>query len=837
MSDRLKIDRILREYQPEEEAKPEPQQQAVKEEQKAAAPSDNMANVEGYTKTVGSADVYDPDKIKEIEQSILKRPPQSHKHSKFAVHDVGRPNVSYINSVTEVRKTAVDLPPKPTDAIEGYDGAVMLPQPEDESYMPKVRKMSNSTRAKELREARRKRGKRKKLNYTYAVETPDGIYSKPEKKARKFMIHRQADEPPAPPEPDDNIVPLRSQQDPAALDIRITELESAEEREQAAERLKGRPKRKNREQSKKSFSIKDYDSYEDANKIKRSINDVKAKISLRMKILLVLTLFSAYITCGEVIGLPTLSALSPSSGSMFCWVQVILLLMAVVTAMTTVGNGLASLVKLRPDSDSIAALAVSACALSAVSAAVFSPDEVGNGNMFLYAPIGIFALFINAFGKNLILSRMSRNFNYISKKTNINAVVCVEDVDRAESLTRGTIGDFPILAAMKPTNFLKDFARYTYSADMGDRFSRVFSPLVLLFSLLLAAAVTVIRVKTWDMTALAYGLFVFSASVCACSCVSLPLAANIPLHKASGKYVKNHGVMLGYQSVEDFFDTNSVMVSAASLFPMGSVGIRSIKLFSGVKHDTALLEAASLSVYGDSILKELFADIIQNKETKLAKVENFVNENQMGLCGWINNRRILLGNRELMQAHKIEGLPTLTKEREYTEGGMEALYLSASGSLAAIFVIDITASPGVCKSMDMAKRHNLAIAVKASDPFITVSRLSKLFGYPEDLIKMIPQRLMGDYETETKPVRKISASMACSGKFSSFMQLILGTKSIRTTSSIAVTLSAAAAVICYVLVGINGALNAFSSVSPTVLFTVHLAVTAFIALAAYFRKV
>ena len=832
MTDKLKIDRILREYQPEEEAKPEPQQTAAN-----GIPSDSMANVEGYTKTIGSTEVYDPEKIKAVEQSILKRPPQSHKHSKFTVHDVGRPNVSYINSVTEVRKTAVDLPPKPTDAIEGYDGAVMLPQPEDESYMPKVRKMSNSTRAKELREARKNRRKRKKLNYTYAVETPDGIYSKPEKKARKFMIHREADEPPAP-EPDDNIVPLRAQNDPSALDIRITELESAEEREAAGERLKGKPKKKNREQSKKSFFIKDYDSYEDANKIKRSISEIGNRISFRMKILLILTLFSGYMTCGEALGLPVLSTLSPTGApEMYCWVQVILLLMAMATAVTTVGNGLMSLFRLRPDSDSIAALASTACTLSAVSAAVLTPDEVGSEKMFLYAPIGIFTLFINAWGKKLILSRMSKNFNYISKNTNTNAVVCVEDVDRAESLTRGTIGDFPILAAMKPTNFLKDFAKYTYSADMGDRFSRVFSPLALIFSLLLTAGVTFVRVKTWDITALSYGLFVFSAAVSACSCAALPLAANIPLNKAAGKYVKNHGVMLGYQSVEDFFDTNSVMVSAASLFPLGTVGIRSIKLFSGVRQDTAILEAASLSVYGDSILKELFEDIVHAKETHLAKVENFVNENQMGLCGWINNRRILLGNRELMQAHKIEGLPTLTKEREYTEGGMEALYLSASGSLAAIFVIDITASPGVCKSMAEAKKHNLAIAVKASDPFITVNRLSKLFNYPEDLIKMIPQRLIGDYETETKSVKKISASMACSGKFSSFMQLILGTKSIRKTSMAAVIISAAAAVFCYVLVGINGALNAFSSVSPTVIFSAHLIVTALIGLVAYFRKV
>ena len=88
MSDRLKIDRILREYQPEEASKPQESAESTEggdgsSAASAGSPSapDNTANVEMYTKTVGSADVYDPDKIKEIEQSILKRPPQSHKHS------------------------------------------------------------------------------------------------------------------------------------------------------------------------------------------------------------------------------------------------------------------------------------------------------------------------------------------------------------------------------------------------------------------------------------------------------------------------------------------------------------------------------------------------------------------------------------------------------------------------------------------------------------------------------------------------------------------------------------------------------------------------------------
>ena len=88
--------------------------------------------------------------------------------------------------------------------------------------------------------------------------------------------------------------------------------------------------------------------------------------------------------------------------------------------------------------------------------------------------------------------------------------------------------------------------------------------------------------------------------------MAIPLIANIPLEKAAKKYVRNHGVMLGYQSVEDYYDINSVMIDASTLFPEGTINLCSIKLFSGTKIDEALIEAASLASHGNSILKDLF---------------------------------------------------------------------------------------------------------------------------------------------------------------------------------------------------------------------------------------
>ncbi len=137
MPDNTNVDKILKEYTSDDEAS------GGRPSEGRSEPSADSTGSPGYT----------PQQVKAVEEALLKRPSPSHQYGKFAVSDVSRPNVSYINSVTEVRKTSADLPPKPTDLIEGYDGAVMMPQPEDETYVPKVRKMSNSTRARELRES------------------------------------------------------------------------------------------------------------------------------------------------------------------------------------------------------------------------------------------------------------------------------------------------------------------------------------------------------------------------------------------------------------------------------------------------------------------------------------------------------------------------------------------------------------------------------------------------------------------------------------------------------------------------------------------------------------
>lgn len=73
----------------------------------------------------------------------------------------------------------------------------------DEVYVPKVRKMSNSTRAKECVQ---NGGKRKKApDLPIPLNLRHGIYTNPEKKKRKFIVKRE-EENKKEPEPQNGMV-------------------------------------------------------------------------------------------------------------------------------------------------------------------------------------------------------------------------------------------------------------------------------------------------------------------------------------------------------------------------------------------------------------------------------------------------------------------------------------------------------------------------------------------------------------------------------------------------------------------------------------------------------
>lgn len=711
----------------------------------------------------------------------------------FKPADLSRNKVSLVNS-----EAMNEIHSSQTGSRKRYDDAAVTNQVNSDS-LPKIRRMSDSTRAKEIESIKKsKKCRRDSMSFTYEREKPDGEYMytppKVKKKKRRRSVEEEAASAenkklitdivpspaaveaskPATPAPRAEKTSINLSKSPdydaSSLDVHITQ--------GMEEYLSAKSK------NKRTKRMVDFNYYGDVEDVGRDIYELKSTISVRVFILVMTSFLSLYITFANQFGLPIINILSQSNTRLYLLTHLLIGLISIFASFAVITNGFKKLFRMKADSDSVTAIAAVSCII-AIIPAFFAPEMVASNTIHVYMPIGVLALLTNSIGKLLIINLAARNFKFVSKDFDRHGITYVRNEERAEVLTRGTLGDFPILASMRKTDFLTDFLRYSYSSDMTDSYCSRSAPICLIFSIIVSIFITFIKMGSlMTVEAASFGFSIFTTFLCASSCIAMPLVTNIPLKNVSRRTIKDSGIMLGYQSVDDFYDTNSILVDAEKLFPHDSVKLEGIKVFSNTKIDEALLEAASLTHHAGSIMQQLFSDATDGKEKILYPIENFSYEESMGLCGWINNRRVLFGNRELMTSHNIEGIPTKTKEGEYCSASQEAMYLSISGNLAAMFIVNVSADKEVKYWVKQLDKRKICLIIKSVDSCLSLKKLSSLFGIPEEMMRIIPKKLHEDFDAETGRTVRLSASMACSGKFTSLAQLIIGTKVVHSASII-----------------------------------------------------
>ena len=545
--------------------------------------------------------------------------------------------------------------------------------------------------------------------------------------------------------------------------------------------------------------------------IRVNINLLRNAVFFRTVSLAVLTIIGAFLAIGEssyTLLYPALSQLMTVRG--YCFLHLILGLLILFITFPTVINGMRKLFHREADSDTIAAMPLIPCLLT-VLATIFVPEPMQHNLVHIFLPVSSFILLMNSIGKLFIIRRATRNFALLTKNFEKYIVTCVQSETAAEELTRGVVQDYPILATIRKTKQMSDFLRHTYASDLADRFSKKLAPIVAGISLLLAAAITGIRIGVLETPAENIPFFcsVLTMLLTAGCSAGIPLTVNLPLDRASKRLCPHGCTLLGYQSVDDFYDVNSILVPAATLFPKQSITISGIKNFSGFQVEEALLDAASMVYAADSILQNAFAALVEEKDGgMLYQVEDCSYEDNLGICGWIRHRRVLLGNREMMMAHHVEGMPTKVRELEMTSGSQNVLYLSVSGVVAGMFVIDITADPMVKRQMQRLKEEQISVVVKSVDSCITLQRLTTLFGVPDSMLKILPSADNDLYEKETAPLQDVSASTIHDGSFFGTARLLLEARSIKRAATTGLLLQVIAVIlglsICIGYILVNG---------------------------------
>ncbi|MBQ3940460.1 MAG: hypothetical protein II723_05040 [Oscillospiraceae bacterium] len=735
--------------------------------------------------------------------------------------DIRKPQVSFMNSIANLEPASRARWTGSTTA-QAYDHAVMQSeQTPDKHYEPKIRKMTDSTRAKERRSHRRPTEPLPYLKDT-PVETVQSLPARKRKKRKSLLMTGELDRIPEKLTKADS-APLTPKQqtiaDASEIDFSVGTPPAEQVREIP---VREKELRKKREEQRRE---KNFQQPEDRATVQKDLNELSTSLSLRAALIGLIFVCSAVITVLDWIPqIPMPQFLSSKDAPVsFLTIQILLGLLSLPFSGDLLRTGYMKLIQLRADSDSLTAMSMVSSMLAAILL-LPSPGMLSSGVCSTYISVGLLSLWLNTLSKKMIVSRAIRNFAILSDNSQKYGIRYVEDEKRAENLTRGTIGDFPILAAMQPVDNPKDFLKYTFSSDLGDRFCRTAVPLMFVLSAAFSIVLAVLRAGSVE-SAVCYGTSLFALCFSAFACTAITLISNLPMESGTKAYVRNSGLLLGYQSVDDFYDVNTVMVDARTLFPKESTKLESVELFGDARTEDVIFYAAALTRHGGSILRGMFLSAMEHDDRILPTVEDYSYDEGKGISGWIHNQRVLLGTREMMSAHSIEGLPPAAREDEAAAVGNRVLYLSVSGTAAAMFTIRLTAAKTVKHWLRALDREQIFLLIRSNDPLLSQRGIAKMFAFPEDLLKVIPSRLEPEYAAETVPMKTARPSMLCAGRLPGFIQTIVGAKRIRSAATLGLILQIVTACLGFLYVLLFVLLHDYEDINGGLLLVYHVICT------------
>lgn len=548
---------------------------------------------------------------------------------------------------------------------------------------------------------------------------------------------------------------------------------------------------------------------------------LRSQLTVRAAVLLFTSVFGLFIAIANDLGL-TLApvfdrAVNPSA---YTFTNTLLGIISVGFSYSMVTMGFKSLLKGAPDSDTLVSINILAAIISGM-ATLFDPETLKMSYFHIYTPAAITLLLFNTLGKLSVIRRAERNFEFVSKTQSFAAVQQVSlGQGEASYKVNGDAAAAKELAYLKETDFVKDFMKNSYSSDLSDLFARKTA----LSLLLVAAAVGVLSFATdHGASAMKDKLFVMLAAISGtlsmCSSFSLTLAANRPLARASKRALEHSGVLLGYSSVEEHADVNSVLTDASALFPTGCVQFAHLKMLGKIPIDRAMIYAASLAYAGGSVTCPAFYKMLRGDESLLIPVTGCTADNS-GISGTAEQKRMLLGSREMMERRGIAGLPSQDAESTFADG-YGVMYLAVSGSAVMMFAVGLLAERSAAKWIRELEAEKVRLHVTSADGFVTRELIARLYGLRPVSVKLLPPYTDAT-ESLIEPVESLSASMFCTGHISAFALLLVAAKRVRHAANIGVAVQYGSMLLGIAVSVVMMVLGAFSQITPTLVVLYNL---------------
>lgn len=270
-------------------------------------------------------------------------------------------------------------------------------------------------------------------------------------------------------------------------------------------------------------------------------------------------------------------------------------------------------------------------------------------------------------------------------------------------------------------------------AKIADKISGYFVPTVIVIAIITFVSYLFLG---YDIkTALSTFITVL---VVACPC-SLGLATPLAIVISEGLCAGNGILVKKSEILENASKINTIVFDKTGTLTYGKLKISKIYNYSNIPQNQLIKMVGSIEEKSTHPIGKAFMDyMVENKIEKL-NVENMQNIAGYGIIGTINNEKIILGNRKIIEKFSIEN-NHFKDEKDLALGGNSIVYIANENKILALIGVNDVVRENAKDVIKELKKYNVKTIMLTGDNKQTAEKIGKELEITEVISNVLPSQ-------------------------------------------------------------------------------------------------
>lgn len=270
-------------------------------------------------------------------------------------------------------------------------------------------------------------------------------------------------------------------------------------------------------------------------------------------------------------------------------------------------------------------------------------------------------------------------------------------------------------------------------AKIADKISEYFVPAVIIIAIL---TFIVYLILGYDLgTALSTFVTVL---VVACPC-SLGLATPLAIVVSEGICASNGILVKKSEILENASKINTIVFDKTGTLTYGKLKISKIHNYSKLSEEKLMKLAGSVEEKSTHPIGKAFESYMQENKIEKLEVEDMQNIAGYGIVGTINNEKIILGNRKIIEKFAIEN-NHLEDEKVLSFDGNSIIYVANEKEILALIGVNDIVRENAKDVIKEIQEHNIKTIMLTGDNNETAQKIGEELGITEVISNVLPSQ-------------------------------------------------------------------------------------------------